>query len=137
MTSKTENFKRKKLLIVDDSKDIREGLKRLISEFDTIEIVGEARDGISALAMVEELKPDFVTLDIKMGGDSGIIALMEMKKRFPNMIVLMLTNFSYEHFRRVCSNAGADYFFDKSLDFEEMVNIIKKLAEDSQVSENV
>jgi DNA-binding NarL/FixJ family response regulator len=120
---------RKKLLIVDDSLEIRKGLSRFISEIPSVSIVGEAGDAATALALVEKLNPDFVTLDIKMPGDGGIIALTEIKKRFPHIIVLMLTNFPFDHYRKICRNAGADYFFDKSHEFEEMVGAIKKLAD--------
>ena len=132
-----EELSRKKLLIVDDSKEIREGLVRFISGIQSIEIVGEAFNGVSALAMVENLKPDFVTLDIKMPGISGILVLLEIKKRNPKTIVFMLTNFPLEHYKRVCQNAGANYFFDKSNEFEEMVNTIKTLADDQSLNKNI
>ncbi|MFA7229533.1 MAG: response regulator transcription factor [Melioribacteraceae bacterium] len=129
MSSENKNNSRKKLLIVDDSAEIRKGLKRFISEIKNIDIVGEAGDAVSALGLVEKLNPDFVTLDIKMPGEGGIIALMEIKKRFPQIVVLMLTNFPFDHYRKICQNAGADYFFDKSHEFEEMVGTIKLLAD--------
>lgn len=132
-----QELNRKKLLIVDDSKEIRDGLVRLISGIQSIEIVGEAENGANALAMVESLKPDFVTLDIKMPGISGILILFEIKRRSPKTIIFMLTNFPLEHYKRVCYNAGANYFFDKSNEFEEMVNTIKTLADNPLEIENV
>lgn len=134
---KKEELKRKRLLIVDDSKEIRDGLVRLISGIQSVEIVGEAENGIKALEMVENLKPDFVTLDIKLPGMSGILVLNEIKKRNPKITVLMLTNFPVEHYKRVCYNAGASYFFDKSNEFEEMVNTIKSLADNQLIEENI
>ena len=129
-----KELNRKKLLIVDDSQEIRQGLVRFISGIGSVEIVGEAGDGTSALEMAETLRPDFVTLDIKMPGISGILVLLELKKMNPNIIVFMLTNFPMEHYKRVCKNAGVDYFFDKSSEFEEMVNTIKILADSSLVN---
>jgi two-component system, NarL family, invasion response regulator UvrY len=129
-----ENINRKKILIVDDSKEIREGLVKFISGLQNVEIVGEASTGESAIEMTETFKPDFVTLDIKMPGISGILVLLEIKKRKPKTIVFMLTNFPLAHYKRVCENAGANYFFDKSNEFEEMINTIKTLADNPSVN---
>ncbi len=129
MSMENLNTSRKRLLIVDDSLEIRKGLIRFISEIPTVNIVGEAGDAETALTLVEELKPDYVTLDIKMPGEGGIITLTEIKKRHPQIIVMMLTNFPFDHYRKACKNAGADYFFDKSHEFEEMVNTIKNLSD--------
>jgi DNA-binding NarL/FixJ family response regulator len=128
MNTEIENAGRKKLLIVDDSAEIREGLKRFVSEIDSIELVGESGDGISALEMIDKLKPDFVTLDIIMPGMNGLLALTEIKKKYPSVVVLMLTNFPFEKYKKVCSNSGADYFFDKSNEFEEMIDLLKSLT---------
>ncbi|PKL84278.1 MAG: hypothetical protein CVV24_00945 [Ignavibacteriae bacterium HGW-Ignavibacteriae-3] len=121
----------KKLLIVDDSQEIREGLKRLIVDLPSIELIGEAGDGGSALNMIDKLNPDFVTLDLKMPGLNGIITLLEIKKRHPRIIVLILTNFPFEHYKEACKSAGADYFFDKSNEFEQMIETLKMLSNDS------
>lgn len=134
---KIEEIKRKKLLIVDDSKEIREGLVRFISGIQSIDIVGEAGNGVSALAMVENIEPDFVILDIRLPGMSGILVLLEIKKRNPKTVVFILTNFPLDHYRHVCQNAGANYFFDKSNEFEEMVNTIKTLADNPPVNKNI
>jgi len=131
MLTKTENIEPKKLLIVDDSAEIRKGLKRFVAELSSIELVGEAEDGISALEMIEGLKPDFVTLDIRMPGLTGIMTLQEIKKKYPLITVLMLTNFAFDHYRRVCKKEGADYFFDKSHEFEQMIETLKSLSYDS------
>ena len=134
---KMKTINRKKLLIVDDSKEIREGLVKFISGIKSVEIVGEAGNGTSAIEMTDQLKPDFVTLDIKMPGISGILVLLEIKKKYPQTTVFMLTNFPLEHYKRVCQNAGANYFFDKFNEFEEMVNTIKNLADNAQVNDNL
>ncbi|MCX6169824.1 MAG: response regulator transcription factor [Ignavibacteriales bacterium] len=131
MITENANINRKKLLIVDDSVEIREGLKRFVAGLNSIELVGEAGDGISALEMVDRLKPDFVTLDIKMPGMSGLLILHKIKKKYPLITVVMLTNFPFEHYRQVCLNAGASYFFDKSNEFEQMIDTLKSLTADS------
>ncbi len=131
MLIKTDNTAPKKLLIVDDSAEIRKGLKRFVAELSSIELVGEAEDGISALEMIDKLKPDFVTLDIKMPGLTGIMTLQEIKKKYPLITVLMLTNFTFDHYRHVCKKEGADYFFDKSHEFVQMIDTLKFLSDDS------
>ena len=131
MLIKTDNTAPKKLLIVDDSAEIRKGLKRFVAELSSIELVGEAEDGISALEMIERLKPDFVTLDIRMPGLTGIMTLQEIKKKYPLTTVLMLTNFAFDHYRQICKKEGADYFFDKSHEFEQMIETLKSLSDNS------
>lgn len=131
MLTENENIAPKKLLIVDDSADIRKGLKRFVAELSSIELVGEAEDGIIALEMVDKLRPDYVTLDIRMPGLTGIMTLQEIKKKYPTVTVFMLTNFAFEHYRQVCKKAGADYFFDKSHEFVQMIDTLKILSGDS------
>lgn len=111
------------VLIVDDSAIVCERLNSMLSEIDGVKVVGQASSAASALEQIRTLKPDFVILDIQMPGLSGLYVLEKMKK-FPHVPrVIMLTNYPYPHFKNACVAAGADYFFDKSKDFEKIVDV--------------
>lgn len=120
----------RQVLIVDDSEQIRERLAALLAESTQIRIVGQAGDGMEALDAVQRLKPDTVILDIRLPGGSGIELLKEIKTRYPEMTVIMLTNYDYAFYRRQCQLLGADYFLNKTLEFEKIVDTILMVPTD-------
>ena len=119
---------RMKLLIADDSRVVRERLSLLLSQLENIEIIGYAGTVQKAIDLVAELKPDLIILDIKMPGGCGIDVLENIKSNGKGPIVMMLTNYSYPQYQKKCIDAGADYFFDKSAEFELAIDTIRSLA---------
>jgi DNA-binding NarL/FixJ family response regulator len=117
-----------RLLIADDSEVVQERLSTLLSEVDKVEIVGHARDVPGAISAIHALKPDLVILDIKMPGGSGIDVLKNIKANGLGPMVIMLTNYSYSRYEKRCTDAGADFFFDKSTEFELAIALIEWLA---------
>ncbi len=114
-----------KVLIADDSQVVRERLISMLSELTEIEIIGEARDSTEAIDAIYRLKPDVVIMDIRMPGGSGIDVLRAIKKEHQAMPkVIMLTNFPYSQYRKKCMDAGADFFFDKSSEFEDVAKVL-------------
>jgi DNA-binding NarL/FixJ family response regulator len=116
-----------KVFIADDSAVFRERMIEILSELPEIEIIGQAQDGIEATNLIEKLTPDVVILDIRMPRGNGMDVLQNIKKNNPALIVIMLTNYPYPQYRKKCMNAGADYFFDKSAEFEKVTEVLKKL----------
>ena len=114
-----------KILIADDSEQVRKSLSRLLSILRGIEIIGEAVDGRQAIDKTRKLKPDFLILDMKMPNGSGLDVLHEIAPDKENLKVIMLTNYANEQFRNESLKAGADYFFDKSTEFEKVFDVIK------------
>ncbi len=78
--------------------------------------------------MVNKLKPDVVTLDIRIPGESGIEVLKKIKRTQPSTTVLVLTNYSQEQYKNKCCQLGGDYFFSKSEEFEKVEEVINNLA---------
>lgn len=126
-----------RVFIADNSMPILERLKVMISDISEIEIIGEAKDGIGAIKAVRELNPDVVILDIKMPGVDGIDVLNYIKNNTQNITVIMLTNYPYPQYRKKCMELGADYFFKKSTEFENVMETLKQLIQNSKDNEPI
>jgi DNA-binding NarL/FixJ family response regulator len=118
----------KRILIVDDSATLRRDFKKLLKPIKGIEVVGEAIDAESALRQCHELKPDIMILDINLKNGSGIDVLAKMKKCPVSPITIMFTNYSKGEFQKATKRLGADYFFDKTNDIEELVSTLTNLS---------
>ena len=117
-----------KILIVDDSKVVRERLVAMLSDIEEIEIIGQAEDAFSAIEAIPRLKPHVVILDIYMSGSAtGIYVLDRIRRERNPPIIIMLTNYSYDQYRNRCLEAGAAFFFDKSSEFEKVPEVLKAL----------
>jgi CheY-like chemotaxis protein len=117
-----------RLFIADDSALLRGYVLDTVREIGSIQVVGQASDAPSAIADIRKSNPDVVILDIRMPGGSGINVLKTIKSDQPAPIVVMFTNYPYPQYRKQCLAAGADYFFDKSLEFEALGAVLKDLV---------
>jgi DNA-binding NarL/FixJ family response regulator len=93
-----------------------------------VEIVGEAETAFEAIQSIRRLRPAVVILDISMPGGSGIQVLETIRKEKPVPLIIMLTNFTHEPYRQRCFKLGADYFFDKSNEFEKVRDVLESLV---------
>ena len=117
-----------KIVIVDDSAALRARLVEMLSRIEGIEVIGQAQDAPQGLASIHALRPEVVVLDIQMPGGSGIDVLREVKRDYPETIVIMLTNHEDSQYRAKCMALQADYFLSKSTDSSLLVEIGKQLA---------
>ncbi len=113
-----------KVLIVDDSSKIRYRLMSLLSSLDNVDVVGFS--GEEDIEEINSVNPDFIVLDINLVGKSGVEILKSVKRTMPDVQVAMLTNHFDSFYSRLCKNCGADYFFDKSMDFDLLATLIKE-----------
>jgi DNA-binding NarL/FixJ family response regulator len=116
-----------RLFIADDSDILRTRLKEILSEFEEIEVVGQARLANEALESIRRLAPDVVILDIRFPNGSGIDVLETVKKENIPTKVIIFTNFPYLQYRKKCFDAGADFFFYKAIEFEKLITTLEKL----------
>jgi DNA-binding NarL/FixJ family response regulator len=123
-----------KVVIADDSDLFRKLITSAVSDISGIEVIGQAADGPSTLQLITQHQPDIVIMDIRMPGGSGIEALRQIVKHEGLPIVIMLTNYPYPQYRKTCLEAGADYFFDKSKDYDEVLETIRNLLSNAQSS---
>jgi CheY-like chemotaxis protein len=114
--------------IVDDSQAVRERLVGMISEVDGTTLAGATGDPREAVKAIRRLHPDAVILDIRMPGMNGIQVLREIKQGPRAPMVIMLTNYPFEQYRRECTEAGADYFLNKSTEFEKINEILARVV---------
>ena len=118
----------KTVYIVDDSQVVRERLISLIAEVEGTTLAGATGEPAEAVAAIRRLRPDAVILDIRMPGMSGIQVLRQIKNDRPATVVIMLTNYPFEAYRRECAEAGADYFLHKSMEFDRINEILKTVV---------
>ena len=119
-----------KVFIADDSLIVREHLVTLLDELAGIKIVGQAEHVSEAISMIRNLQPDVVILDIRMPGGSGIDVLRNIKQHGVGPMVIILTNYPYPGYRQKCLQAGADFFLDKSTEFDQIPALFGQLKPD-------
>ena len=117
-----------RILIADDSSLFRERIKDLFKSLNNVEIIGEASDGNEAIQFIEDNSPDLVLLDIRMPGLNGIEVLRNTRKKGNKIVICMLTNFPYKQYKERCISEGANYFFDKNLDINLLLEVISSIA---------
>jgi DNA-binding NarL/FixJ family response regulator len=121
--------KQKSVFIADDSALILERLYERLSEISNIRVIGHANTAYEAIEFIQQLKPDIIILDIRMPRGNGIDVLKRLKKYSGLPIVIMFTNYPYPQYKEKCFELGADYFLEKSSEFEKIVELIQKLAD--------
>lgn len=114
-----------RVLLVDDHAILREGIRYLLSASGEVDVVGEAQDGLEALEMVESHKPDAVLMDIAMPRMNGIEATTELKKRHPELPVLILSMYDSEEYVLPILKAGASGYVLKRAAAQELVSALK------------
>jgi DNA-binding NarL/FixJ family response regulator len=114
--------------IADDSAVIRERLMQKLAQIEGIRMAWQAQDAAEAIAAFQQHRPEVAILDIQMPAGSGIEVLAHIKKESPLTTVIILTNYPLPLFRKRCLKAGADYFFDKSTEFEKVIEVLRSKA---------
>ncbi len=114
-----------RILIVDDHGIVRAGIRSLLEDDTSIEVVGEAENGEEAIEKAKQLKPDLVLMDIAMPGMNGIEATRRIKEEFPNICVLILTMHDDEEFFFPALRAGASGYIVKEAEPKELLHAIQ------------
>lgn len=116
-----------RVFIADDSVLVRERLQARLAEMDGVELVGQSGNAPEAIEAIRRLRPDVAILDIRMPGGNGIDVLKAVKQSDALLVVIMLTAFAYPQYRTKCLAAGADYFFDKAIEFDDALRVLEQL----------
>jgi DNA-binding NarL/FixJ family response regulator len=114
-----------RLLLVDDQDIFRQGLATLLSTEEDLEVIAQANNGNSAIALTEKLQPDVILMDIQMPICDGVTATREICRRYPWMRILVLTTFDDDEYIGQSLQAGARGYILKRKPAEEMAMAIR------------
>ncbi len=113
------------VVLVEDFKLTRIGLKSTLEQFGTIKIVGEASKGEDALSVIEKCKPDIVMTDIGLPQKNGIDVVMEIRQKFPDIKIVMLTSHISDNEILQSLGNGASAYCLKSITPEHLANVLE------------
>jgi len=117
-----------KIIIADDHKLFRKGLKSLLDQEDNFEIVGEATNGQELLDLLQEIRPDVVLIDLSMPVVSGLEVLQKAKTKFPHMKFIVLTMHDDGQYVAKSVRSGAFGYLLKNADEEELKTAIRQVV---------
>jgi DNA-binding NarL/FixJ family response regulator len=116
------------ILLVDNHRIMREGLRSLLCRQPDLEVVGEAEDGRTAIQLAQKLRPDIVVMDVSMPSLNGVDATHGIVRGVPSTKVIGLTMHSDRHMVARMLQAGASGYLLKDCDLEELVRAIRVVA---------
>ncbi len=114
-----------RVLLADDQSILADGIKSVLSSCEEIEVVGIAQDGFEALDLLEKTSPDVVLMDIRMPNMNGVIATQEVKRRRPEVKVIILTTFDDGDYILNAINNGASGYLLKDTSSAALIDAIK------------
>lgn len=117
-----------KIILADDHKILRDGLRNIIEKISNFKVIAEAIDGRAAVKLCAELKPDVVVMDIAMPGLNGVEASRQILHENPDIKIIALSMHSNKQFITGMLKAGAYGYLLKDSDSEELINAIKTVA---------
>ncbi len=124
---------RTRVLVVDDHKVVRRGLRTFIAVNDDLELVGEAGNGEEAIDQTEALRPEVVLMDLKMPVMDGPTAIEHIRTSSPDVQIVALTSFDDESLAQRAIDAGAIGYLFKDAEEEELISAIRLASEGRSV----
>ena len=113
------------VVLVDDHAVVREGIRSFLELQEGIEVVGEASDGAEAVRLAEELRPDVILMDLVMPRLDGVGAMRELRRRMPEIRVIVLTSFSDDERLLPAIQAGAAGYLLKDVQPRELARAVR------------
>jgi DNA-binding NarL/FixJ family response regulator len=121
-----------RVLMVDDHPLVREGLRGILERHPSVQIVGEAGNGLQAVVLARDLQPDVVMMDVRLPILDGVEATRRIKQAFPTMTVVGLSVQKAHSVEYAMREAGADAFIVKDLTEEQLYRTIMLALERHQ-----
>jgi DNA-binding NarL/FixJ family response regulator len=116
------------VFVADDSIVLRERLLEMLREIPGVQVLGCAEEGLHAIDCIRHLRPDAVVLDIQMPCGTGLDVLKNVKRANSGPLVIVFTNFPYPQYRKRALDYGAEFFFDKTTEFEKLRELFGQLT---------
>jgi DNA-binding NarL/FixJ family response regulator len=123
------------VLVVDDHALHRDGTRHILEQHQDLEVVGDADSGEKALALIRQLNPDVVLMDIRLPGMNGIEATRRIRKDHPDVRVLMVTAHDDDEYVRGAVEAGAAGYLSKTAPGRKLVEAVRAIAAGTTVLE--
>lgn len=117
-----------KIIIADDHRLVRDGIKSLLKIEEDIEFIGEVEDGVFLMEMLQNLRPDVILMDINMPKMNGIEATAHISKDYPEISVIILSMHEEPEYILKCVESGASAYLLKSVEKDELMTAIRKAA---------
>lgn len=117
-----------KILIVDDTSIVLERLFEMIVVLESVHAVFKSNSYNQTVELIKKQAPDVILLDLQLPGKNGIELLKYVKKHHPAVKTVIVTNSASDFYRELCQSLGADYFIDKSTEFEKIPQIIDAIS---------
>lgn len=118
------------VFLVEDATPIRRRMAEAFSAIPDVIVVGEAEDTVTALTGIAASGTDVAVVDLRLTGSSGIELLAQLSREHSSVVTVVLTNHAGAPFRAACQRAGADFFFDKTSEFDAVCHAIEMLAKE-------
>jgi len=118
-----------RVLLADDHRIVRQGIRQLLESAKDIEVVAEAGDGEEAQSLIEQLKPDVAVLDIQMPKASGIEVTRWLRAHLPQVGVLILTAYDDDPYVMAVLQAGANGYVLKTATMEDLIQAVRDVYE--------
>lgn len=122
-----------RILLAEDHVVVRQGTRQLLEREPDLEVVGEAGDGVEAVRMASDLKPDVVIMDVAMPKMSGIEATRQIKQNLPLTTILVLTGYDSDEYLFGLLEIGAAGYLLKDVSGEELIRAIRAVNAGEQV----
>ena len=137
MSNRPQHYRLKKadnlnVLLIDSSELILSRIKDLLLDFSFIDLVETSTDIKNIIHVIRKLSPDVIIIDISTYDKNGIETIQTIKEHFPLIKIIMQTNLSeqyYNYYKWLFEQVGADYFIDKSNEFDLLHDILKEINE--------
>ena len=120
-----------KVLLADDHRLILAGIRRALEEVDDIEVVGEAESGSQVLPLIHQTSPDLVLLDLRLPDMTGLVCLDAIKKRYPDVKVVVLSAFSDPEHIQAAFQRGATAYIVKSVSPVDLPSALRQALEET------
>lgn len=117
-----------RLLLVDNQPAVRQGLKMRLTLESNLEVIGEAGDGVEAIRLALELRPDVTLMDVRMPGEDGISITRMLREALPHSAVVILSLYDDFQARKQAREAGAAAFVTKQRAEEVLLPTILRVA---------
>ncbi|MCG5076965.1 response regulator [Paraburkholderia tagetis] len=116
------------VFLVEDATPVRRRIAGALAAIPDVIVVGEAEDTATALTEIAARGADVAVVDLRLTASSGIDLIAQLSREQPAVVKIVLTNHCAAPFRAACENAGADFFFDKTSEFDAACHTIEALV---------